>query len=48
VASILSKDLFVVQALSAIIVFTVVIVNLLVDLSYAVIDPRIRHMRALS
>lgn len=48
VASILSKDLFVVQALSAIIVFSVVIVNLLVDLSYAVIDPRIRHMRALS
>jgi peptide/nickel transport system permease protein len=48
IASILSKDLFVVQALSALIVATVVLVNLVVDLSYAVVDPRIRHMRALS
>jgi len=48
IASILSKDLFVVQALAAIIVAVVVFVNLLVDLSYAVVDPRIRQMRALS
>ncbi len=48
VSTILSKDLFVVQALSAIIVATVVMVNLVVDLSYALIDPRIRQMRALS
>jgi len=48
VSSILSKDLFVVQALAAIIVATVVLVNLLVDLSYAAVDPRIRQMRALS
>jgi peptide/nickel transport system permease protein len=48
VSSILSKDLFVVQALASIIVFSVVLVNLAVDLSYAIVDPRIRHMRALS
>ena len=47
-SSILSKDLFVVQALAAMIVAVVVIVNLAVDLSYAVIDPRIRQMRALA
>jgi ABC-type dipeptide/oligopeptide/nickel transport system permease component len=29
-------------------VAVVVFVNLLVDLSYAVVDPRIRQMRALS
>lgn len=48
VITILSKDLFVVQALAAIIVFVVVVVNLLVDLSYAAVDPRIRQMRSLS
>jgi peptide/nickel transport system permease protein len=48
VSSILSKDLFVVQALAAMIVAVVVIVNLLVDLSYALVDPRIRQMRAMS
>ena len=48
VASILSKDLFVVQALAAIIVTVVVVVNLAVDLSYAVVDPRIRQMRSLA
>ncbi|MFT3854229.1 MAG: ABC transporter permease [Ilumatobacteraceae bacterium] len=47
VSSILSKDLFVVQAIVAIIVVVVVVVNLLIDLLYAVIDPRIRQMRAL-
>jgi peptide/nickel transport system permease protein len=47
VITILSKDLFVVQALAAIIVFVVVVVNLLVDLSYAAVDPRIRQMRSL-
>ncbi len=48
VVGILSSDLFTVQSVSAILVATVVTVNLLVDLSYAVIDPRIRHARALS
>lgn len=47
VSSILSKDLFVVQALVAILVIVVVLANLMIDLLYAVIDPRIRQMRAL-
>jgi peptide/nickel transport system permease protein len=47
VTSTLSRDLFTVQGLIAIIVLLVVIVNLLVDLAYAVIDPRIRQMRSL-
>ncbi len=48
VVAILSSDIFTVQSVSAILVATVVVVNLVVDLSYAVIDPRIRHARALS
>jgi peptide/nickel transport system permease protein len=48
VNSVLTRDLFTVQSLVAVIVALVVVVNLLVDLSYAVIDPRIRQMRALS
>lgn len=48
VTSILSKDLFVVQSTAAILVAIVVIINLTVDLLYAVIDPRIRHARALA
>ncbi len=48
VASILAKDLFTVQATSALLVGTVVIVNLIVDLMYAVIDPRIRQARKLA
>jgi len=48
VTSILGRDLFVVQAVAAILVATVVIVNLLIDLLYAVIDPRIRQARALA
>ena len=47
ISSILSKDLFVVQAIVAIIVVVVVVVNLIIDMLYAVIDPRIRQMRAL-
>ena len=46
--SILSKDLFVVQSTTAIVVAVVAIANLLIDLLYAVIDPRIRHFRALT
>jgi peptide/nickel transport system permease protein len=46
--SILSKDLFVVQSVTAIVVAVVCITNLIIDLLYAVIDPRIRHARALS
>jgi peptide/nickel transport system permease protein len=48
ITAILSSDLFTVQSVAAILVFSVVVVNLAVDLSYAVIDPRVRHMRALS
>ncbi len=47
VVSALSADLFTVQSFVAIIVLIVVVVNLLVDLSYALIDPRIRQARAL-
>lgn len=48
VTSILSKDLFVVQSTAAILVAIVCLINLSVDLTYAVIDPRIRHARALA
>lgn len=47
ISSILSKDLFVVQAIVAIVVVVVVVVNLVIDMLYAVIDPRIRQMRTL-
>ncbi len=48
VRAILSKDLFVVQSTAALLVATVVLVNLVVDMLYAVVDPRIRHARALA
>ena len=48
VRAILSKDLFVVQSTAALLVATVVVVNLTVDMLYAVVDPRIRHARALA
>jgi peptide/nickel transport system permease protein len=41
------NDLLVVQACAALVALLVVFVNFLVDLAYAVIDPRIRHARAL-
>jgi peptide/nickel transport system permease protein len=41
------NDLLVVQACAALFALAVVLVNFLVDLLYAVIDPRIRHARAL-
>lgn len=41
------NDLLVIQAITALLVVVVVVANLLVDLLYAVIDPRIRHARAL-
>lgn len=47
VVSVLSSDLFTVQSFVAVIVLIVVVVNLVVDLSYALIDPRIRQARAL-
>ena len=48
IGAILSKDLFTVQSTAAILVACVVTVNLIVDLLYAVLDPRIRHARALA
>lgn len=48
VTAILQKDLFTVQSAAAILVACVVLVNLCVDLLYAVVDPRIRHIRALA
>ncbi len=41
------NDILVIQAITAVVVVAVVAVNLVVDLLYAVVDPRIRHMRAL-
>jgi peptide/nickel transport system permease protein len=48
IVSVLGRDLFTVQSFVAIIVLLVVVVNLLVDLSYALIDPRIRQSRKLA
>ncbi len=42
-----TKDLLVVQACAALFALAVVLVNFVVDLLYAVVDPRIRHARAL-
>lgn len=47
ISTILSKDLFVVQSLSAILVASVVFANLGIDVMYTMIDPRVRHARAL-
>jgi peptide/nickel transport system permease protein len=48
VVAVLSSDLFTVQAVVALLVIAVVVVNLVIDLMYSVIDPRIRVARALS
>ena len=45
--AILRADLLVIQTSAAILVVSVVFVNFLIDLLYAVVDPRIRHARAL-
>lgn len=42
------KDLLVVQACAALFALAVVIINFIVDMMYAVVDPRIRHARALA
>jgi peptide/nickel transport system permease protein len=47
VSAALGSDLFTVQAVVALLVITVVFANLLIDLTYSVIDPRIRLARAL-
>lgn len=47
VVAVLSSDLFTVQAVVALLVIAVVVVNLIIDLLYSVVDPRIRVARAL-
>lgn len=47
VLSVQKNDLLVIQAVTAMLVVIVVLMNLIVDLLYAVVDPRIRHARAL-
>jgi peptide/nickel transport system permease protein len=48
VVAALGSDLFTVQAIVALLVITVVFANLIIDLMYSVIDPRIRVARALA
>jgi peptide/nickel transport system permease protein len=47
VFAIQQNDILIIQAITAVLVAAVVFFNLLVDLLYAVIDPRIRHARKL-
>lgn len=47
IRAVLGYDLFTVQAITAILVIAVVLVNLLVDVLYSVIDPRVRLASAL-
>ncbi len=47
VTAVLSSDLFTVQSFVAMIVLLVVVVNFTVDISYALVDPRIRQARTL-
>jgi peptide/nickel transport system permease protein len=48
VTAVLSRDYLVVQGAVVIVAVGFVIVNFVVDILYAVLDPRIRHARALS
>ncbi len=43
--AITQRDLIVVESVVMLLVATVILVNLLVDLSYALVDPRLRHRR---
>lgn len=47
VFAIQQNDILIIQAITAVLVVAVVFFNLLVDLLYAVIDPRIRHARKI-
>ena len=47
VFAIQQNDILVIQSITAVLVVVVVLVNLMVDMLYAVIDPRIRHARKL-
>jgi len=48
VESVQTNDLLTLQAIAAAFVVAVVVINFIVDLLYAVVDPRIRHVRALA
>jgi peptide/nickel transport system permease protein len=43
--SISARDLIVVESVVMLVVFTVILINFLVDLAYAAIDPRLRARR---
>jgi peptide/nickel transport system permease protein len=43
--AITQRDLIVVESIVMVLVASVVIINLLVDLSYPLVDPRLRHAR---
>ena len=47
VIAVQQNDILVIQSITAAVVAAVVIVNVFVDLLYAVVDPRIRHARSL-
>jgi peptide/nickel transport system permease protein len=47
VFAIQQNDILIIQAITAVLVVGVVLFNLVVDLLYAVVDPRIRHARQL-
>ncbi|HEY3486115.1 MAG TPA: ABC transporter permease, partial [Ilumatobacteraceae bacterium] len=47
VFAIQQNDILIIQAITAVLVVAVVFFNLVVDLLYAVVDPRIRHARKL-
>ena len=47
ITAVLGTDLFTVQAIVALLVVAVVVTNLVVDLLYGVIDPRVRLASAL-
>ena len=48
VEAVQAKDILVIQAIKAVIVAVVVFANVIVDLLYSVVDPRIRQMRAMA
>jgi peptide/nickel transport system permease protein len=48
IQAIYQRDYFVVQGAVAVICGAYVLVNVAVDLLYAVLDPRLRHVRALA
>ena len=43
VESILNKDITMIQGLTLVLALMIMLINILVDLSYAVLDPRIRY-----